>query len=202
MVIASLPKLTSCVVRFALEITHARVFKGITLRLAVWLRQCGVPIIVLACLNAPSAAQTSRWSNVPTKTFVMHKTMGSGIGEVRLYDGGKAGTRIATSLLPWVSGRDQVVLVHGACDGKSYKVVAKLQLEIIPTGVDLNNRPIVQPSPLQEVWDYYSRSPLSRLVNHEQAVVVRDASTSRLDTTWCGELNQRNEGDPLPTAGY
>lgn len=156
---------------------------------------CGLSLFSLAIARA----DTQVWPNVPTKTFVMHSKNQEGIGEIRLYDGSAAGTRVAASFIPWLD-RVEVVLVKGKCNHPPFSSLEKLKIEPIPTGVDLNLRPIVLPSPLQEVWDYYSELGLTSLVDHGLSIVAWDVSTH--DTQWCGDLAHDNEGDPLPAAGY
>lgn len=165
----------------------------------LWLGKIGSGAIGAILLTAwVSVADV--WTNVPTQTFVMHRTTTGGTGELRLYNGGTAGTRLTVSVVPWLDNSDEVVLIRGSCNGGRYKRVADLKLEPIPTGVDLSGKPIVQPTPLQEVWDYYTLRSIAEMMDHGLSVVAREKSSHQI--RWCGDLSTKNEGDPLPTAGY
>lgn len=134
------------------------------------------------------------WPYEPTKTFVVRPTSLAGIGEARLYDGKKWGTILNVSLLPWLDATDDLVIVKGAC-GKASHVLAHLKLEPIPAYDTVNGKPVVLPSPLQETWDYYTKTKWENLVDHGLAVVAR---TSLEKPKWCGNLSKANEGNPLP----
>lgn len=158
-------------------------------------------VVISTLVNTSTTTASSPWKVTPTITFVMHPgAKGDDVGEVRLYDGGTAGTRIAVSVLPWLPDKSEVILASGNCGGRLVKIIGRLKLEIIPTRIDQEMKPIVLPSPLQEVWDYYSLSSIGEIVDHRLSVMARDASTHT--TKWCGDLSRNNKGDPLPTGGY
>lgn len=144
----------------------------------------------------PSRAEESPWPFVkPTKTFIMHPKGQGGSGEIRLYNLGDNGTRIEVSVLPWPDDGAEILLGNGPCTGGSFKIVAHLTEEPIPMGLTVDGHDITPPSPLQAIWDYYTRSTLNSLVNRGLSIVVRD---TRHQATWCGSLAHDNEGDPLP----
>jgi hypothetical protein len=152
--------------------------------------------VFLLSNSYPSWADESPWPFVkPTKTFIMHPKGQGGSGEIRLYDLGGNGTRIAVAILPWPDNGAEVFLVKGPCVGGPSKTIAHLNLEPIPIALKPDGHDISPPSPLQEVWDYNSRSSISSLLTRGLSVVVRD---TKQQAKWCGRVANDNEGDPLP----
>lgn len=128
-------------------------------------------------------------------TFIMHPKGQGGSGEIRLYDLGGNGTRIAVAILPWPDDGAEVLLMKGPCVGGPSKTIAHLNLEPIPIALKADGHDITPPSPLQAVWDYNSRSSINSLLTRGLSVVVRDI---KQQAKWCGGLAHDNEGDPLP----
>ena len=137
--------------------------------------------------DAPyNPASSAPWLRAPSTAYTMHTSVQNGFGWVRVYDGGKDGTRIAT-FLGSSSTSEDVVLVHGSCGRSPYGILAHLRL--MPA----------HPSPIH-VWDYYSPARATSIVHDGLSIVVRKKSNH--DTMWCGELVHTNEDASPPDAGW
>ena len=151
---------------------------------------------VVICFTYSTRVEAGEFSRPvkPSLTFVMHPIGHGGSGEIRIYDGAPNGTEIDVSVLPWLD-EGEMIIVKGTCAESSSKTIAHLKLEPIPMGVDVGGKDIGLPTPLQEMWDFYSTLTVDSFVDQGLSVVARD---SKHRTQWCGDLAHSNEGDPLP----
>ncbi len=155
--------------------------RGNHMRLAMKAQTLEASLSIVFCLwnTCPSGAEESPSPFVkPTKTFIMHPKGQGGSGEIRLYDLGANGTRIAVSVLPWPDDGAEVLLMNGPCAGGPSRAIAHLEVEPIPMALKADGHDISPPSPLQAVWDYNSRSSINSLLARGLSIVVHDTKTT------------------------